>query len=46
VLRAKGIIPPKKAPVEKELTEDEIVQMLDSTINERTGAGGNFLTSN
>ncbi len=35
VLRAKGIIPPK--PVEKEITEDEIVKMLEGTIQERSG---------
>ncbi|XP_021946436.1 viral IAP-associated factor homolog isoform X2 [Folsomia candida] len=35
VLRAKGIIPQK--PIEKEMTEDEIVQMLEGTIQEKTG---------
>jgi hypothetical protein len=32
-LRAKGIIPPKK---EKEITEDQIVSMLEQTIEEKT----------
>ncbi len=35
VLRAKGIIPEK--PKEKEVTEEELVQMLESTIKEKTG---------
>jgi len=36
VLRAKGIIPEK--PKEKEVTEDEIVSMLEKTIKEKSGA--------
>ena len=35
VLRAKGIIPEK--PKEKEVTEDEIVSMLEKTIKEKSG---------
>ena len=35
VLRAKGIIPEK--PKEKEVTEDEIVNMLEKTIKEKSG---------
>ena len=38
VLRAKGIIPEK--PKEKEVTEDDIVNMLEKTIKEKSG--GNF----
>jgi len=38
VLRQKGIIPQKKT-VEKEVTEEQIVSMLEGTIQERTGAG-------
>ncbi|OXA60891.1 Viral IAP-associated factor [Folsomia candida] len=40
VLRAKGIIPQK--PIEKEMTEDEIVQMLEGTIQEKTGGSVNL----
>jgi len=36
VLRAKGIIPEK--PKEKEVTEDDIVSMLEKTIKEKSGA--------
>merc|ERR1712117_848791 len=36
VLRAKGIIPDK--PKEKEVSEDDIVSMLEKTIKEKTGA--------
>ena len=36
VLRAKGIIPRK----EKEVTEDDLVQMLESTINEKSRSRG------
>jgi len=39
VLRAKGIIPEK--PKEKEVTEDDIVSMLEKTIKEKSG--GNTL---
>ena len=35
VLRAKGIIPEK--PKEKEVTEDDIVSMLEKTIKEKSG---------
>lgn len=35
VLRQKGILPPK--PKEKEITEADIVQMLESTIQEKSG---------
>lgn len=42
VLRAKGIIPQK--PIEKEMTEDEIVQMLEGTIQEKTGGSKFILT--
>ncbi|KAL7295154.1 viral IAP-associated factor homolog [Trichogramma pretiosum] len=35
ILRAKGIIPEKKK--EAEVTEDQIVDLLENTINERTG---------
>ena len=35
VLRAKGIIPDK--PKEKEVSEDDIVSMLEKTIKEKTG---------
>ena len=35
VLRAKGIIPEK--PKEKEVTEDDIVNMLEKTIKEKSG---------
>ena len=34
VLRAKGIIPEK--PKEKEVTEDDLVQMLEQTVKEKT----------
>ncbi|KAG5896342.1 hypothetical protein JTB14_005822 [Gonioctena quinquepunctata] len=37
ILRAKGIIPPK----EKEITEDQIVSMLEETIEKKTSAGKN-----
>ena len=37
VLRAKGIIPEKKK--EKEVTEDDIVNLLEATVKEKTGAG-------
>ncbi|XP_011309421.1 viral IAP-associated factor homolog [Fopius arisanus] len=40
ILRAKGIIPAKK---EKGITEDEIVDILESTIDNKTGRGGNNL---
>ncbi|RZC33247.1 NADH dehydrogenase [ubiquinone] complex I, assembly factor 7 -like [Asbolus verrucosus] len=36
VLRAKGIIPPKK---ETEITEDQIVSMLEETIEQKTSSG-------
>jgi len=36
VLRAKGIIPEK--PKEKEVTEDQLVSMLEASIKEKTGA--------
>ncbi|CAH0554897.1 unnamed protein product [Brassicogethes aeneus] len=39
VLRAKGIIPPKK---ETEITEDQIVNMLEDTINRKTNDGKNM----
>ncbi|CAG7716858.1 unnamed protein product [Allacma fusca] len=39
VLRSKGILPPKQ---ETEITEDQIVSMLESTIEERTGTGRNL----
>ena len=35
VLRAKGIIPEK--PKEKEVSEDDIVNMLEKTIKEKSG---------
>ncbi|CAH1186447.1 unnamed protein product [Phyllotreta striolata] len=38
VLRAKGIIPPK----EKEVTEDQIVSMLEQTIEQKTATGKNL----
>ena len=34
ILRAKGIIPEK--PKEKEVTEDDLVQMLEQTVKEKT----------
>ncbi|XP_044269233.1 viral IAP-associated factor homolog [Tribolium madens] len=39
VLRSKGIIPPKK---EKEITEDQIVSMLEDTIEQKTSTGKDF----
>ncbi|XP_015109287.1 viral IAP-associated factor homolog [Diachasma alloeum] len=41
ILRSKGIIPEK--PKEKEITEDQIVDLLESTIDKKTGKGGNNL---
>ena len=35
VLRKKGIIPEK--PKEKEITEDELVQMVEQTLKEKSG---------
>jgi hypothetical protein len=35
ILRAKGIIPEK--PKEAEITEDDIVSMLEQTVKEKTG---------
>lgn len=37
VLRRKGIIPEKKK--EQEITEDQIVNLLENTIDEKTGRG-------
>lgn len=37
ILRRKGIIPEKEK--EKEVTEDQIVNLLESTIDEKTGHG-------
>ena len=37
ILRAKGIIPEKKK--DAEITEDQIVQMMENTIDEKTGKG-------
>lgn len=37
ILRRKGIIPEKEK--EKEVTEDQIVNLLESTIDEKTGRG-------
>lgn len=37
ILRRKGIIPEKEK--EKEITEDQIVNLLESTIDEKTGRG-------
>lgn len=37
ILRQKGIIPEKKKDVE--ITEDQIVNLLESTVNEKTGKG-------
>lgn len=37
VLRRKGIIPEKKK--EQEITEDQIVNLLENTIDEKTGHG-------
>ena len=34
VLRAKGILPPKK---EQEVTEDQITELLEATIQKKTG---------
>lgn len=34
ILRSKGIIPPKK---EKEITEDQIVDILEQAVAEKTG---------
>ncbi len=39
VLRAKGIIPEK--PKEKEISEDEIVSMLEKTIKQKSGRKSN-----
>ncbi|EFA00689.1 viral IAP-associated factor homolog [Tribolium castaneum] len=39
VLRSKGIIPPKK---ETEITEDQIVSMLEETIEQKTSTGKDF----
>ncbi|KAG8227118.1 hypothetical protein J437_LFUL001662 [Ladona fulva] len=39
ILRSKGILPPK----EKEITEEEIVKIVDSTINEKQGGQGKKL---
>ena len=36
VLRKKGIIPEK--PKEKEITEDELVQMVEQTLKEKSGS--------
>lgn len=36
ILRRKGIIPEKK---DKEITEDQIVDILESTIDQKTGRG-------
>lgn len=41
ILRSKGIIPPK----EKEVTEDQIVDIVENTINEKTGRVVNDLES-
>lgn len=41
ILRSKGIIPEKAK--EKEITEDQIVDLLESTIDKKTGRGGNNL---
>ena len=35
VLRAKGILPPK--PKEAEINEDDLVQMLEDTIKQKSG---------
>lgn len=35
ILRARGIIPQK----EKEISEDQIIDILENTINEKTGKG-------
>ena len=44
VLRAKGIIPEK--PKEKEVTEDDVVNMLEATIKEKTqGTGHTYVYS-
>ena len=40
VLRAKGIIPEK--PKEKEVTEDDIVSMLEKTIKEKSGGNNPY----
>lgn len=42
VLRAKGIIPDK--PKEKEVSEEQIVEMLEKTIKERSGGESSFLS--
>ena len=39
VLRAKGILPPKE---KKDITEDDIVSMLEQTIQQKTGGTGNY----
>lgn len=38
ILRSKGILPPKTK--EKEITEDEVVNIVESTINEKINASG------
>lgn len=40
ILRSKGIIPEKVK--EKEITEDQIIDLLENTVDQRTGRGRLF----